>query len=43
VLEAAYNAEIKALEPRLAIKPEAIQAIIDDVALDDPRGQPFSG
>jgi ABC-type nitrate/sulfonate/bicarbonate transport system substrate-binding protein len=41
VLEAAYNAEIKALEPRLAIKPEAIQAIIDDVAQGDPRAKKF--
>ena len=39
VLEAAYNAEIKALEPRMEIKLEAIQAILDDVAQVDPRAK----
>jgi hypothetical protein len=36
-LEGGYNAEIKALEPRLTIRPEAFQAVIDDVAPGDPR------
>ncbi len=39
ILDAAYNAEIKALEPRLAIKTEAIQAMIEDVAQTDPRAK----
>jgi NitT/TauT family transport system substrate-binding protein len=39
VLEAGYNAEIKVLEPRLAIRPEAFQAILDDVAQTDPRAK----
>jgi ABC-type nitrate/sulfonate/bicarbonate transport system substrate-binding protein len=39
VLEAGYNAEIKALEPRLTIRPEAFQAILDDVAQIDPRAK----
>jgi ABC-type nitrate/sulfonate/bicarbonate transport system substrate-binding protein len=39
VLEAGYNAEIKALEPRLTIRPEAFQAILDDVAPIDPRAK----
>src|SRR6058998_4063928 len=39
VLDAAYNAEIKALEPRMAIKTEAIQAMIEDVSQVDPRAK----
>jgi ABC-type nitrate/sulfonate/bicarbonate transport system substrate-binding protein len=39
VLDAAYNAEIKALEPRLAIKIDSIQAILDEVAQTDPRAR----
>ncbi len=39
VLDAAYNEEIKALEPRLAIKAEALQAILDEVAPLDPRAK----
>jgi hypothetical protein len=39
VLDSAYNAEIKALEPRLAIKTEALQAILDEVAQTDPRAK----
>lgn len=38
-LEAAYNAEIKVLEPRLTIRPEAFQAILDDVAQTDSRAK----
>jgi len=38
-LEAGYNAEIKVLEPRLAIRPEAFQSILDDVAQSDPRAK----
>ncbi len=39
VLDAAYNAEIKVLEPRLAIKTDALQAILDEVAQTDPRAK----
>jgi NitT/TauT family transport system substrate-binding protein len=39
VLDAAYNAEIKALEPRLVLKNEALQAILEEVAQTDPRAK----
>jgi NitT/TauT family transport system substrate-binding protein len=39
ILDAAYNAEIKALEPRLVLKTEALQAILDEVAATDPRAK----
>lgn len=39
ILDAAYNAEIKALEPRLVIKNEALQAILEEVAQVDPRAK----
>ena len=39
ILESAYNAEIKALEPRLVVKPEALQAILDEVAQTEPRAK----
>ncbi len=39
VLDASYNAEIKALEPRLDIRPEALQANLDEVAQIDPRAK----
>jgi ABC-type nitrate/sulfonate/bicarbonate transport system substrate-binding protein len=39
IMDAAYNAEIKALEPRLNIKNEALQAILDEVAQLDPRAR----
>ncbi len=39
VLDAAYSAEIKVLERRLEIKPEAIQAILDEVAQTDARAK----
>jgi hypothetical protein len=38
-LEFGYNAEIKVLERRLTIRPEAFQAILDDVAQTDPRAR----
>jgi hypothetical protein len=41
VLEQAYNAEIKALEPRMELRMEAVQAILDDVAPTDPRAKKF--
>ena len=39
VLDAAYNAEIKALEPRLVIKNEALQAILDEIAPRDAQAK----
>jgi NitT/TauT family transport system substrate-binding protein len=39
ILDAAYNAEIKALEPRLVLKSEAIEAILGEVAASDPRAK----
>ena len=39
VLDAAYNAEIKALEPRLVIKNEALQAILEEIAGNDARAR----
>ncbi len=39
ILDAAYNAEIKALEPRLVLKTEALQAILEEVAQIDPRAK----
>ena len=41
VLDAAYNAEIKALEPRLVLKPEALQAILEEVSATDARAKSF--
>jgi ABC-type nitrate/sulfonate/bicarbonate transport system substrate-binding protein len=39
VLESAYNTEIKALEPRLALKLDSLQAILDEVAFTDARAK----
>ncbi|MGE5820158.1 MAG: ABC transporter substrate-binding protein [Deltaproteobacteria bacterium] len=39
VLESAYNTEIKALEPRLALKLDSLQAILDEVASTDARAK----
>jgi NitT/TauT family transport system substrate-binding protein len=39
VLDSAYNAEIKVLEPRLVIKTESLQAIMDELAATDPRAK----
>jgi len=39
VLDAAYNAEIKALEPRLVVKNEALQAILDEIGTRDARAK----
>ena len=37
ILDAAYGAEIKVLERRLEIRPEGLQAILDDVVKTEPR------
>lgn len=39
ILDAAYNPEIKVLEPRLDIKPEGLQAVLDEVSQIDPRAR----
>ena len=39
VLDSSYNAEITALERRLDIKVEALQAILDEVSSIDPRAK----
>lgn len=39
VLDSAYNAEIKALEPRLVLKLESLQAILDELAPTDSRAK----
>jgi NitT/TauT family transport system substrate-binding protein len=39
ILDSAYNSEIKALEPRLVIRDEGLQAILDEVAAVDPRAK----
>ena len=39
ILDAAYNAEIKALEPKFLLKDEALQAILDEVAQTDQRAK----
>lgn len=39
VLEASYNAEIKALEPRLAMRLESFQAILEEIAPTEPRAR----
>ncbi len=39
VLDSSYNSEIKAMESRLEIRPEAIQGILDEVAKVDPRAR----
>jgi NitT/TauT family transport system substrate-binding protein len=39
LLEASYNVENKALEPRLAIKLEGIQSTLDEIAPTEPRAK----
>lgn len=39
LLESSYNVEIKALEPRLAIKLEGLQSTLDEIAPVDPRAK----
>jgi ABC-type nitrate/sulfonate/bicarbonate transport system substrate-binding protein len=39
ILDAAYEEEIKVLEPRLEFKNEAFQAILDETAKVDPRAK----
>jgi ABC-type nitrate/sulfonate/bicarbonate transport system substrate-binding protein len=39
ILDASYNLEIKVLETKLDLKPEGLQAILDDVSKVDPRAK----
>ena len=39
LLDASYNVEIKALEPRLALKLEGIQSTLDEIAPTEPRAK----
>lgn len=39
LLEASYNVEIKALEPKLALKPEGIQSALEEIAPTEPRAK----
>jgi ABC-type nitrate/sulfonate/bicarbonate transport system substrate-binding protein len=39
LLESSYNVEIKALEPRLALKLEGFQSTLDEIAPTDPRAK----
>ena len=39
IIEAAFATEIKVMERRLEIKPEGIQAILEEVAKTDPRAK----
>jgi len=41
VLDQAYNAEIKSLEPRMELRLEAVQAILDDITPTDARAKKF--
>jgi ABC-type nitrate/sulfonate/bicarbonate transport system substrate-binding protein len=42
VFDAAYNAELKVLEPRFEIRPEAIQATLVEIARTDRRASKVS-
>jgi NitT/TauT family transport system substrate-binding protein len=39
VLDSAYNSEIRALETKLVVKPESLQAILDEVSAADARAK----
>lgn len=39
ILEDSFNTEIKALEPRLDIKPEAVQATLEEISPIEPRAK----
>ena len=42
IFDAAYNGEMKVLEPKLEIQPNAIQATLDEIARTDPRAAKVS-
>ena len=39
ILEASYNGELKALEPKMMIRQEAIQSTLDEIAPAEPRAK----
>jgi NitT/TauT family transport system substrate-binding protein len=39
LLQASYDVEIKALEPRLAMKPDGFQSALDEIAPTEPRAK----
>jgi hypothetical protein len=39
VLDAAYDEEIKVMEPRMQFRMESLQAILDETAKTDPRAK----
>jgi NitT/TauT family transport system substrate-binding protein len=39
VLDASFKNEVKALEPRLELKPEGLQAILAEIGASDPRAK----
>jgi NitT/TauT family transport system substrate-binding protein len=39
ILDSAYNSEIKALETKLVVKPDSLQAILDEVSATDGRAK----
>jgi hypothetical protein len=39
IIDAAFATEIKVMERRLDIKPEGVQAILEEVAKTDPRAK----
>ncbi len=39
ILETSYNNEVKAMERRFDARPEALQAILDELAVNDPRAK----
>jgi NitT/TauT family transport system substrate-binding protein len=39
ILEASYNSEIKALEPRLALRHDGLKANLDEIAAVEPRAK----
>lgn len=41
ILEATYELDLPAVEPRLDLKAEAIQAVLDEIAPSDPRAKNF--
>jgi len=41
ILEDSFNTEIKALEPKLDIRPEAVQATLEEISPMEPRAKNF--
>ena len=39
ILETSYNNEVKAMEPRFDARPEALQAILEELAINAPRAK----